>query len=83
VEEELKLFDDLPLFEKYEGTYDKEQERFGHWAYAKTLYKILSDNDKPLTIGLFGEWGSGKSTVINMLFADAMQKARRIIVFYP
>src|SRR4030042_644941 len=64
----LKLFDDLPLFEKLDGEHhDKKEERFGHWAYANTLLQILKDNGNPLTIGLFGEWGTGKSTVINIL----------------
>jgi len=63
--DELRLFDDLPLFE--EGGVEEAEERFGHWAYARTLEKILKQNDKPLTVGLFGEWGTGKTTVINML----------------
>ena len=62
-----KLFDDLPLFEKLGERYDEDEERFGHWAYANTLLQILKDNDKPITIGLFGEWGTGKSTIINIL----------------
>jgi len=70
VADELKLFDDLPLFENVEKEKqekDKDEEGFGHWTYANTLHQILKDNNKSLTIGLFGEWGAGKSTVINML----------------
>lgn len=72
--DELRLFDDLPLFE--EGGVkkaDEREERFGHWAYARTLGKILKQNDKPLTVGLFGEWGTGKTTVINMLLGELDQ----------
>ena len=68
MDDELKLFDDLPLFEKIEEKQlDEKEESFGHGAYANTLHQIVTDNNKPLTIGLFGEWGTGKSTVINIL----------------
>ncbi|MCE5341298.1 MAG: KAP family NTPase [Planctomycetaceae bacterium] len=84
--DELKLFDDLPLFEniekeKQEG---KEEERFGHWAYADALHQILKDNNKSLTIGLFGEWGTGKSTVINILqnkFKEDKDSKIRPVIF--
>jgi hypothetical protein len=68
MEDNLELFDDLPLFQDKE--IDKSKERFGHWAYARTIAKILKENDKPLTIGLFGEWGTGKSTIVNMLLEE-------------
>ena len=73
--EEMRLFDDLPLFEQggVEQANERE-ERFGHWAYARTLGKILKQNDKPLNVGLFGEWGTGKTTVINMLIGELEQK---------
>jgi predicted KAP-like P-loop ATPase len=41
---------------------------FGFDAYSKTISDILSeslnDNKKSLTIGIFGEWGSGKSKLL-------------------
>ena len=64
----LTLFDDLPL---YEGVTDKiidlKEEKFGHETYAKTILKIIEDNPKPMTIGLLGGWGTGKSSIMNIL----------------
>lgn len=38
--------------------------RFGHEAIAEALAKIVTKCPAPFTIGLFGKWGSGKSTVL-------------------
>lgn len=67
MEEELRLFNDLPLFEKAGAGEADDSEQFGHEAYSNTLFEMLKDNKEPLTIGFFGEWGVGKTTVINML----------------
>ena len=71
MEEELKLFNDLPLFERAaEGKPDDSEEQFGHEAYASTLFEMLKANKNPLTVGFFGEWGTGKTTVINILLKN-------------
>lgn len=38
-----------------------------HQNLANTLYKIIQNSNEGLTIGLEGRWGSGKSTVIDLL----------------
>lgn len=35
--------------------------------YADTISKIIDNSDTPFTIGLFGGWGSGKSSIIKTL----------------
>lgn len=45
-------------------------ERFYHNSIAPALKKILTDDTSPHTIGLFGAWGAGKSTVIEMVKND-------------
>ena len=59
-----KILSDEPLFKK---GYQAEVDAFHHEAYANTIYKLLLSNKPPLSIGLFGSWGIGKSTVINIL----------------
>jgi len=58
----LKFLPDRPL------TADKEQDiRFGHLGIAKTIQEIVASCPLPFTIGLFGKWGSGKTTILNVL----------------
>ncbi len=38
-----------------------------HQHAADSLYEIISTQQQNITIGLEGSWGSGKSTVINLL----------------
>jgi hypothetical protein len=46
-----------------------EKDLLGTKIYADTLYNIIEnyDEDTPITIGLFGSWGSGKSSIVKTL----------------
>ncbi len=60
--EKIKFFSDQPI------AADKEQDiRFGHLDIADNLKKIILNCLSPFTIGLFGRWGSGKTTILNVL----------------
>jgi predicted KAP-like P-loop ATPase len=60
--QKIKFLSDQPL------AGDKEQEvHFGHIDIANSLKEIVLDCPLPFTIGLFGRWGSGKTTIINIL----------------
>ncbi len=52
-------------------------------AYAKSLADIVlnSPADQPFTIGLFGEWGSGKSSIIKTLDKDLEKQTTQKIKF--
>jgi hypothetical protein len=43
------------------------QDAFGHTDYADALHSIVTDPRPPLTVGLFGPWGVGKSSIIGAL----------------
>lgn len=59
---EIKFFSDQPL------DIDREQEvRFGHLGIVNNLKQIVLTCPVPFTIGLFGKWGSGKTTILNIL----------------
>jgi len=60
--EKMKFFSDQPI------SADKGQDiRFGHLDIADNLKKIILNCPSPFTIGLFGKWGSGKTTILNAL----------------
>ena len=62
----LSILSDDPLF-RFE-TFTTSLDAFNHEAYAKAIFKVVTETNPPLSIGLFGPWGIGKSTVINILF---------------
>ena len=61
---------------------DNNNLYFGFKAYSKTISDILSeslnDNKKSLTIGIFGEWGSGKSRLLAEI-KDSFKEDDKII----
>ena len=42
-----------------------DKDYFGHRDYADALVAALADAPSRFTIGLFGPWGTGKSTVLD------------------
>ena len=44
-----------------------DELKFGHKEILDTLESIVKDCDTPFTIGLFGKWGSGKSSIAENL----------------
>ncbi len=56
--------------DKYINDQAATTDDFGtHANIATTLLDTIADEDnKPMTIGLEGSWGSGKSTVVNLMF---------------
>lgn len=59
---QVEFLSDQPL------TPDKEREiRFGHLGIAENLSRIILACPTPFTIGLFGKWGTGKTTILNVI----------------
>lgn len=44
-----------------------EFDEFGHVDYACLLEKLIWEQPTPFNIGIFGRWGVGKSTIVNLL----------------
>lgn len=45
-------------------------DRLGTGQYAETLAEFIRNCDTPITIGVQGEWGSGKTSLLNMIRED-------------
>lgn len=75
--ERIKFFPDQPI------TADKERDvLFGHLDIADNLRKIIINCPVPFTIGLFGRWGSGKTTILNMLEKKLQDNKKKFAVVY-
>jgi len=68
---------DQPLSAK-----ELENIRFGHEGIAKTLQNMITKCPTPFTVGLFGKWGVGKSTIINLLQAGLTEQKDIAVVVY-
>src|SRR5688572_19109153 len=44
-----------------------ELDAFGHADYVRALGSIVTDDAAPSTVGVFGPWGVGKSTIVEGL----------------
>lgn len=44
-----------------------EDDELGHSDYAELLLKLVSEQQTPFNIGIFGKWGVGKSSIVNLL----------------
>ena len=45
----------------------EETDLFGIDRYSKGLIKFIRQSDTPITIAIQGEWGSGKTSLMNTL----------------
>lgn len=50
-----------------------ERDHFGHQAYAEVLADAILKATPPFTIGVFGSWGVGKTTIAKTHLAEALQ----------
>jgi hypothetical protein len=60
----MKLFRDIPLFE--DGA-DDRGDALGFSAYVTTMTEAIRGTDGPFFIGIVGEWGSGKTSLMRMI----------------
>lgn len=59
----------------------KSDVRFGHNQIAETITQLINRAAPPFTIGLFGKWGSGKSTIISLVKDQLKNDDIKSIVF--
>lgn len=51
-------------------------DQLGFSAYQRTLVEVIRKADTPITIGIFGSWGSGKTSLMRMVQQN-LDKGRR------
>jgi len=59
------------------------QDRLGFEEYAKAFVRLIQDTTPPLTIGIYGAWGTGKSFLMNLIktrLGDLPLPSRPVIV---
>lgn len=64
---------------------DKEtdEDLLGFQVHAMLLKQvIMNDYNLPVTIGLYGEWGSGKSSILKMLMNDLKKDDDTIVIYF-
>ncbi len=48
----------------------EKEDRFGFQKYRDALLEVMRRSDTPLTIGVFGPWGSGKTSLLKLIQED-------------
>ena len=61
---------------------DKTEDiRFGHKEIITTIFSILKNAEPPFTIGLYGNWGTGKTTIAKSVEKKAKGKGFKTLFF--
>jgi len=66
---------------KDEPLVSKEADRFGYADIADKITYIIKNVKSPFTIGLYGKWGSGKTSICKLVERN-LEKDENFIVFY-
>jgi hypothetical protein len=63
----------------------RDEDHLNRWPFAQEIYRIASSGprDWSVRIGVYGEWGSGKTSVINFVNSMAREDGHVIFTFNP
>lgn len=53
---------------------DKKDDGFGFQDYAEVIARLAAEADTPLMIGIFGRWGSGKTSLMQLIQGELKRK---------
>lgn len=67
---------------KVSGDFYTTEDGFGYDKYANTILKMIIEDDfpTPFTFGIFGEWGSGKTSLMRMVEKSVTDNYPEILV---
>ena len=60
----------------------ESEDRFSRWKFAERIAEIISERKDPssITIGLYGPWGDGKTSVLNFIEESINKKDKSIAI---
>ena len=64
---------------------DKETSKdlLGYTVHAELLKSVVTnDKNLPITVGLYGDWGSGKSSILKILEEDLKKDDNTVVVYF-
>ena len=61
----------------------KFKDYFGYIDYQKSLFNILADKEPPLTLGIIGDSGTGKSSLMKMMYDELDGNHNEVIQLLP
>ena len=79
----MSLMNDKPFEFSRDGEWTKKAKNFDElnlFHYANVLGTFIAECETPMTIGLQGDWGIGKTTLLNMLQSELEIKQQ---IVYP
>ncbi|MDP8257743.1 MAG: SUMF1/EgtB/PvdO family nonheme iron enzyme [Candidatus Alcyoniella australis] len=81
--DKILILDDGPAGLEKEGK-DKDKDKLGFSIFRDVICKIIDaqDLESSFTIGLFGQYGSGKTTVLRWIFDAATKKDAVVTVWF-
>jgi len=64
---------------------DRKDDHLNRWPFAQEIYRIAASGprDWSVRVGVYGEWGSGKTSVINFVNSMAREEGHIIFTFNP
>ena len=52
-------------------------DSLGNETYSKALFEFIIETDTPMTIGIQGDWGMGKTSMMEMILARLKQESNK------
>lgn len=52
-------------------------DSLGNETYSKALFEFIKETDTPMTIGIQGDWGMGKTSMMEMILARLKQESKK------
>ncbi len=74
---DFKFLEERPL----EKSEEFSNAKFGHEEISSALCKVISKCPAPFTVGLFGRWGAGKSTIANSIREKLLPNKIAVVLF--